>query len=198
LSTSPEPPYTYIAHAAQYTLHSELIFFSGRALTPYRISCLPARDILMHPHRLNHRGPGQCKKSVGNHGRFNTQARARGTPMHCPCGWLLISRVACVWPRVLRWSTSHYTPHILQVLAVHPPPSRSHAIEHGDVDVAGCWLVAGGWNTGDLRGVLRTGSWEADRDSCIEPRFIPNKMFPGVGILGKLGGQWHPGDPASE
>jgi hypothetical protein len=62
----------------------------------------PAASANSHHSPWAHRAlnmPGQCKTPEGNHGRFNTQARARDTPD------VLVAvspRVSRVWPRLLR------------------------------------------------------------------------------------------------
>jgi hypothetical protein len=61
----------------------------GRASTPYRIG-LSARDIFMHPHRIDARCSAKHPSAVGNHGCFNTQTRPRDTPVALVAGrWLL-------------------------------------------------------------------------------------------------------------
>jgi hypothetical protein len=80
---------------------------------------------------------GEVQNTCGQPRVFNTQARARDTPIvNCPCGGSLSPRVACVWPRLLRGSALQKSRN----LTATPASNLLRAHQCG-AHWPGCWFV---------------------------------------------------------
>jgi hypothetical protein len=79
---------------------------------------------------------GEVQNTCGQPRVFNTQARARDTPIvNCPCGGSLSPRVACVWPRLLRGSALQKSRNLEISLLLQPAicSERISAVRIGQV-----------------------------------------------------------------